>query len=255
MKINTTDNVVVLKGGMSFYGATADDRYIIMSNNCSNVMYLYVDSGAFSDAWNPTDILKKHFSSDEVVRFTTVVLKDEIEMIKSAKITDEEYVNTLKTFNIYPHYNLFRIEIKQNVVKRQALYKDEDNSNKDTFYVILRNDLELSAGTQASYVSEITTAMASELFDMHRNVEFDRFLDLTKNTVILQASGKDLFENNFIPAKYDDPKVNFTYIWDDEKRVAHGNFRLIEGKAVAMGFFGVKKDLPKFLRKLALYGE
>ena len=32
MKINTTDNVVVLKG-MSFYGATADDRYIIMSNN------------------------------------------------------------------------------------------------------------------------------------------------------------------------------------------------------------------------------
>lgn len=254
MKINTTDNVVVLKS-MSFYGATAGDKYVIMSNGCSNVMYLYVDSSAFSYTWNPTNILEKHFSSDEVIRFTTVVLKDEIEMIKSIKITDEEYVDVLKAFNLYPHYNLFRIEIKQNLVKKQTAYKNEDNSGEDTFYVILRNDLGLSAGTQASYVSEITTAMASELFDTHRNTEFDRFLDLTKNTVILQASGKDLFENNFIPAKYDDPKVNFTYIWDDEKRVAHGNFRLVEGKAVAMGFFGIKKDLPKFLKKLALYGE
>ena len=253
MKINTTDNVVVLKG-MSFYGATADKKYILMSNNRSDIMYLYIDSKTLKDC-NTTDILKKHFSSDEVVRFTTVVLKDEIEMLNSAGITDEEYAKTLKNFNLCSAYNLFRIEIKQNKVKKSTQYKDESNLNDNTLYIILRNDLGLSAGMQATYASEVTTAMAGDLIVDCKKVTLDEFMDMNKNVVILQASGKDLFENNFIPAEYSDPNVNFTYIFEDTKKVAHHNFRLTEGKIVALGFFGVKKHLPKFLRKLPLYGE
>ena len=251
MKINMTDNVIVLNRRLSFYGATAKDGYAFMSGDTSDVLYLYTVAG---DKINVNETLKKHFSSDEILRLTTVTLKEELELLKS--ITEEDYMKVLNALNLKA-YNMYRLELRSNLSKNKkaSKYRDESNLDKDTFYVVLRNDLGLSAGAQASYVSEVTVAMASDLLDMHRGVEFDRFIDLTKNTVVLQASAKDLFENNFIPVRYADPKVNFTYIWEDEERVAHGNFRLVEGKAVAMGFFGVKKDLPKFLRKLPLYGE
>ena len=252
MKINTTDNVISLKGSyrrFTFYGATIKDGYVFMNPDERDVMYLYATGKVEAN-----DVLRKHFSVDEILRFTTVTLGEEVNLLQC--ITEKHYTETLNKLDLHS-YSLYRIELKHNTYKNKdvAKYRDESNSDKDTFYIVLRNDLGLSAGAQASYDSEITVAMASELFDTRRGVEFDRFIDLTKNTVVLQASAEDLFENNFIPAKYADPKVNFTYLWDDEKRVAHGNFRLVEGKTVAMGFFGVKKDLPKFLRKLALYGE
>ena len=186
-----------------------------------------------------------------------MTLRDEIEIIKSAGVTDEDYAGVLRDYNLYPNYNLFRIEIKQNLVKRTSVskFKDESNMDESTFYVVLRNDLDLSAGMQATYVSEVTTAMLDDLRIDHKIDEFNDFLDVSKNTVILQASGEDLFKTNFIPAEYADPKINFTYIFEDTEKVAHHNFRLTEGKIVAMGFFGIKRYLPKFLRKLSLYGE
>ena len=253
MKIDTND-VYNLSNGLSFYASTIADGYVLMSGNTSDVMYLYINTTDNMPKLDTTQILLKHFASDEVARLSTVSMKDEMKLLDG--ISEEVYSKLLRDLNL-TSYLLYRIDLRSQSKKYKTApkFKEESNMDDNTFYIVLRNDLNLSVGMQATYVSEITTAMLDDLRIDHKLDEFNNFLDLSKNTVVLQASGKDLFEINFIPAEYADPKINFTYVYEDTERVAHHNFRLKEGKIVAMGFFGIKKHLPKFLRKLSLYGE
>lgn len=149
--------------------------------------------------------------------------------------------------------------IKNNKGVNMKKYEEFDNSNQLTFYIILRNDLNKGANLQMVDIVDITKTIQEDLRikacnDNTYNNWYYNFADLKSNTVILQASGKDLFEDNFIPSEYKDSKIVFNYIWDDEERVAHNNFRLKEGNITCLGYFGYKKDMPKFIRKLKLYG-
>lgn len=138
-------------------------------------------------------------------------------------------------------------------------YEEFDNKNQLTFYIIVRNDLNRSIGLQMADVSDLTRVIQEDLRDKALKddryaKDFYDFVNMKINTVVLQASGKDLFEDNVIPSEYKDPKILFNYIWDDEERIAHGNFRLKEGAIVCLGYFGYKRDMPKFVKNLKLYG-
>lgn len=138
-------------------------------------------------------------------------------------------------------------------------FENFDNSNELTFYIILRNDLNKNSNLQMVNIVDITRTIQEDLRvkacnDNIYNSWYYDFVDLKSNIVILQASAKDLFEDNYIPSEYKDPNIVFNYIWDDEERVAQGNFRLKEGNITCLGYFGYKKDMPKFIRKLKLYG-
>lgn len=137
-------------------------------------------------------------------------------------------------------------------------FKDLDNSDMLTFYIILRNDLDRELTLQMTDIVSITNVIQEDLREKANKSEYYRdvyykFINLETNTIILQASGVDLFEDNYIPCKYEDPDIIFDYIWDNEERVAHSNFRLKEGSITCLGYFGKKKDMPKFVRKLKLY--
>lgn len=148
---------------------------------------------------------------------------------------------------------------KNNKGEKMQKYEEFDNSEELTFYIIVRNDLGRSVGLQMSDISNLTRVIGEDLRnktfqDEQYNRWFYDFNNMRVNTVILQASAKELFEDYFIPSQYKDPKIVFNYIMDNEERVAHGNFRLKECVTTCFGYFGVKKDMPKFLSKLKLYG-
>lgn len=147
----------------------------------------------------------------------------------------------------------------KNKGKPMKKFEDFDNSNELTFYIILRNDLNRSTSLKMIDISDITKVIQEDLRikaleDNKYNKWYYDFANMKNNTVILQASGKDLFEDNFIPSEYKDPNIIFNYIWDNEEQVAKNNFRLKEGNTVCFGYLGKKKDMPKFVRKLKLYG-
>lgn len=236
---------------------------------------------------------------DKVFIYTNKVIKDnEIPqcLIKSKKeisstvelmdllsnFSDEEktyYHETLIDCGFYDNYILYSFDFnKENIDnlinffsakldsdkklkkgKSMKKYMAVDNSNQLTFYVILRNDLNISVPMQMVYVTEITKAIQEDLRvkaienSKYANY-YNKFSELQGNTVILQASGKELFEENFIPIEYNNKDITFNYIWDDEEKVAPGNFKLKDGNIVCLGYFGVKKDLPHFVRTLKLYG-
>lgn len=115
---------------------------------------------------------------------------------------------------------------------------DRDNSNEEMLYIILRNDLNATLGEQMSYVAKAASALGCN--------------DIN-NIVILQANATDLFIENKIPAKYDDTSFSHARIVETAKRIGHGNFVLNQPELVALGYKGVKKYIPKFVKRLALF--
>lgn len=187
-----------------------------------------------------------------------VSVKEEYDLLKNhLKYTEKDledyYTHAIKD-NGFEGYRLFKTKIY--IASNRQKYEEIDNSDDLTLYVVLRNDLNLTTGEKAVYISELTRTIADEIFVKYGNQqEFTSFMDLDCNTVVVEASAKELFEDNYIPAKYANPDVTFTYIYEDSVRVSQGNFRLKEGQIVALGYFGIKRNLPKFLKKLKLYGE
>lgn len=121
-----------------------------------------------------------------------------------------------------------------------------DISNKDeyTFYIVLRNDLNKTPGEQLAYATEIGAKL---------NKNGDVWDTSLCNYVILQASKVDLFEKNIIPNKYDDTRFIHTKLIKAERQIGKGNFVCGQPELVGLGYFGKKKDLPKFLKKLNLF--
>lgn len=115
--------------------------------------------------------------------------------------------------------------------------EDKNNNNEYTTYIILRNDLNRSVAEQMCDIVEIS----------------NKLYGIPENIVILQANYNDLFVDNFIPTKLDNPDIQFVTLTNNEKKVAHSNFRLTDANITALGYYGVKKDMPKFIKKLKLY--
>lgn len=212
--------------------------------------YYYIKSGLNPDM----------FVIEGVSKLEEVDIYEEDAILNKLKFTPKDkeiYGKLLIKIGLKAGYKIYRAIKKDAKMKK---YEDCSNMDKLTFYVILRNDLNRDLGLQLTDIADITKVIQEDLREKsglnskYANWYYD-FINLKTNTVILQASGKDLFEDNFIPSEYKDPNVEFNYIWDDEEKVAHNNFRLKEGNITCLGYFGRKKDMPKFVRRLKLFGE
>lgn len=157
----------------------------------------------------------------------------------------------LKTFSLYyPFKSEKTTEIQQTNLNEGEKevptfnYHSEDNSDKMTVYMILRSDIGRTVPEQMCDVALLMDRLASQ-------EDFFEFRDeWNDQIVILQADYEDLFVNNFIPVKPDDPSLLFATIESHEARVAPGNFRLAEAQITGIAYMGRKCDMPKFVRKL-----
>lgn len=157
----------------------------------------------------------------------------------------------LKTFSLYyPFKSEKTTEIQQTNLNEGEKevptfnYHSEDNSDKMTVYMILRSDIERTVPEQMCDIALLMDRLASQ-------ENFFEFRDeWNDQIVILQADYEDLFVNNFIPVKPDDPRLLFATIESHEARVAPGNFRLAEAQITGIAYMGRKCDMPKFVRKL-----
>ena len=157
----------------------------------------------------------------------------------------------LKTFSLYyPFKSEKTTEIQQTNLNEGEKevptfnYHSEDNSDKMTVYMILRSDIGRTVPEQMCDIALLMDRLASQ-------EDFVEFRDeWNDQIVILQADYEDLFVNNFIPVKPDDPRLLFATIESHEARVAPGNFRLAEAQITGIAYMGRKCDMPKFVRKL-----
>jgi hypothetical protein len=121
---------------------------------------------------------------------------------------------------------------------------DISNKDQDTFYIVLRNDLNKTIGEQLAYATEIGANL---------NKDGDIWNTSACNYVILQASAEDLFKKNIIPNEYDDTRFIHIKLIKAERQIGKGNFVCGQPELVGLGYFGKKKYMPKFLKKLNLF--
>lgn len=135
-------------------------------------------------------------------------------------------------------------------------YDDLENKNEPVLYIILNEDVKMSLGHRMAVVSHLTSRFASTdgficekggFLSMLKHEWLDSFVGYG-NTVVLLADSKTLYENCM--AHYDN--VYFEPLIEDTERVAHHNWKLSEPKHVGVAFFGIKSEMPKWVRKLPL---
>lgn len=247
-----------------FMGSNKEKRILAFFNipGYENVGFVYSNSkmnkNIFTEVSSVEELdLLKDFTKEESKLYFEILEENSITGYYLYKFTlNKESID--KLINSMTKYNSSN-SIQNKGVTTVEKFKDYDNSDKLTFYIILRNDLDRDLSLQMTDIIDITKVIQEDLREKACQNEFYKkwyydFVNLRSNTVILQASGEDLFEDNYIPSEYKDPLIEFNYIWDDEERVAHSNFRLKEGNITCLGYFGKKKDMPKFVRRLKLYG-
>lgn len=175
------------------------------------------------------------------------------------------YVNTLQECGFTDYYVSSIITTEENadtVRDLVRLYKDipviingyvpegnDKNNNKDyVLYIILRNDISRTASERVCDVAELTAKIASKYpADVHMSTDWEN------QVVILSASAKDLFVDNIIENKYDNEDLVFASLIKSERKVGHANYALDEAQVVGIAYFGIKQEVPKFVRKLPLW--
>lgn len=135
--------------------------------------------------------------------------------------------------------------------------KPEDLSNKDEpiLYIVLNTDANLTPGEKYAAVSHLTSMFVDAFYINKMNInQSNLFAEWISsygqygNTVVLEASEKDIYANCF--EKYDN--VVFDKLISDTKRMAHHNWNLSKPKHVGLYFFGIKSEMPKWIRQLEL---
>lgn len=134
--------------------------------------------------------------------------------------------------------------------------RDESNDYAPVTYVILRNDLEYTKGELVAYGAEIVANIQREAL-VNNNclccyVGSCSGNEVTNNIVFLSASKEDLFNGKW-PTEYDDTRFISTKLIKSEKRIGHSNFVLAQPELVGLGFFGIKKYIPKSVKRLSLF--
>lgn len=175
------------------------------------------------------------------------------------KETKNNVYDINKMFNIVNDV-LNEINLKYaNTSKPQSIatkkYNDEDNSNEPILYIILNKDIYTTPGEKLTAISHLT----SKFIDSHKYTSwYDNttpfYMEWIKsyngygNTVVLEADEETIYKNCM--AKYDN--VEFIKLIEDTERVAHHNWKLKLPQHYGFVFFGIKKDMPKWIRQLKL---
>ena len=147
----------------------------------------------------------------------------------------------------------------QNIVITQSIatkkYNDEDNSNEPILYIILNKDIYTTPGEKLTAISHLTSKFndyhSSSFYDLPTDMIYREWLNSYNgygNTVVLEADEETIYNNCM--AKYDN--VDFIKLIEDTDRVAHHNWKLKLPQHYGFIFFGIKKDMPKWIRQLKL---
>lgn len=144
---------------------------------------------------------------------------------------------------------------KGRFMKKEKKYESNCNCQDPILYIILNEDVEMSVGERMAVVSHLTSrfAMYDFLYELNQKMEVlqENWLNSFGgygNTVILVANNKTIYDNCM--ASYDN--VYFDKYVEDTKRVAHHNWKLNNPKHVGLAFFGIKSEMPKWVRNLEL---
>lgn len=151
-------------------------------------------------------------------------------------------------------------EVTKSVVK--PTYEEYDNKDEPILYIILNEDAICDEGVKLTAISHLTSMMASnfrvtnsyfgvQLVERNQRL-WKEWLDSFGgygNTVILSATEDDLYTHCM--SNYDN--VEFVKYIDDSERVAHHNWKLDLPQHLGVAFFGIKSEMPKWIRKLPLY--
>lgn len=135
------------------------------------------------------------------------------------------------------------------------IYDDNCNRYDPILYIVLNEDVEMTMGERMAVVSHLTSkfAMCDFLSDANYKMatlqgEWVNSFNGYGNTVILAADSKTIYEHCM--AAYDN--LYFDKYIEDTQKVAHHNWKLDNPRHVGLVFFGIKDEMPKWIRKLDL---
>lgn len=131
-------------------------------------------------------------------------------------------------------------------------YEEYDNKNEPILYIVLNKDVLVDKGVKMTAISHLTSLMScKEMLPWSARL-WNQWLDSFDgygNTVILEADEDTIYDN----CMSDYNNIEFVKLIDDSTRVAHHNWKLDCPQHVGFAFFGIKKEMPKWIRKLPLY--
>lgn len=129
-------------------------------------------------------------------------------------------------------------------------YEDKDNINEIILYIIINKSLQLNHSQEMVVTSHLTSKILypSDCRFSVMKMEFLRSHGGFGNTVILQAMEEGITSNCL--AHYDNIAME-RYV-EDTERVAHASWKLSKPKLMGVAFLGIKRDIPKWVRKLPL---
>ena len=152
-------------------------------------------------------------------------------------------------------WNELNSEIQYLEKTEQKNYEDNCNCYDPILYIVLNKDVEISVGEKMAVVSHLTSKFATNDFLYDSNYKMDalqrEWLESFGgygNTVILEADEETIYDNCM--AAYDN--IYFDKYIEDTFRVAHHNWKLDIPQHVGFAFFGIKNEMPKWIRKLDL---
>lgn len=248
----------------------------LYKSNFDNIMLGYFDIEGYDDQLfvyikdNTNVPMETLYLFDELVNDTYKIEEDEEASI-IAKLDSEDLIHqyadiiTECNFNNYDLYSIYMTEenhdIIVNLIKLLKGSKTSeitehtlefnpvaiDNHDKLTMYIVLRSDYPSTNIEKACFISELSAKIGCTDEFLYYKDKWDGQI------VIVTANYDDLFVNNIIPSQYDNPDIVFEKLVKSERKVAPGNYALDEACVVAVGYFGIKKELPKFIRKLPLW--
>lgn len=142
------------------------------------------------------------------------------------------------------------------IIECPCEYEDKTNKNEPILYIILNKDAILeNEGVKYAIVSHLTSKLMADAMteDMSERNQYllykwlDSFIGYG-NTIVLEASEEELYDNCM--SRYDN--IHFVKMIEDSSRVAHHNWVLDVPQHMGVAFFGIKSEMPKWVRSLPL---
>lgn len=231
----------------------------VHDDNYYNQVFIYVnENGKIPEKFNNLLKLIKPYDIYDIDE------EEEIDIIYNLK--EEKYIRAYSTFILntfgLKNYKLYSIFITdknedavldlvyefkgKNVKKDQSIQENKDNNYKSTLYIILRNDINRSKMDQICDISELSMLIGSDYAYDILNKDWDGQI------VVLQANYQDLFIKNNIEVNHDGLYIQKELI-KAETKIGHGNYKLSEAKVVGLAYFGLKYNIPAYVKTLKLW--
>lgn len=162
------------------------------------------------------------------------------------------------TSHYYDKFCHCKFKPKVIIDKKQKKFDDKENKNEPILYIVLNKTCVKTNGEKLAAISHLTSKMLYSYYNGDIDKVNPQDMNMADwlssfngygNTVILAASEKEIYQNCL--SSYDN--IMFTSLVEDSTKVAHHNWLLDKPCHVGVAFFGIKNEMPKWLRKLPLF--